>query len=158
MRSFTGLSAVCLLLLGAVAAGAQEKPNFTGTWKMNLEKSRLSDGTKLPYFTEFIREIDHKEPALRVTEKIKAPEDAGGDRTLLWNARTDGTASQTMGDDAVTISVKWNDNRLVERIAGEQWDVVRTCSLSADGKTITVHFVLSTDGGSQEGTEVWEKQ
>ena len=158
MRFFTGLSAVCLLLLGAVAAGGQEKPNFTGTWKMNPEKSRLSDGTRIPYFSEFVREIDHKEPALRVTEKIKAPPDAGGDRTLMWNVRTDGTVSETAGDDAVKISVKWNDNRLVEHVVAEQWDVVRTGSLSADGKTITAHFVLTLEGGTQEGTEVWEKQ
>jgi hypothetical protein len=64
----------------AAATWAQQKPNLTGTWKMNLEKSKLADGKPVPYYSERFREIDHREPKLRIVEKIKT---AGGqsDRT-----------------------------------------------------------------------------
>jgi hypothetical protein len=51
MRFYSMISVVCLVLLGAIGTSAQEKPSFTGTWKMNLEKSTLSDGKPIPYYT-----------------------------------------------------------------------------------------------------------
>jgi len=57
-----------------------------------------------------------------------------------------------------TVSVSWNDKRLVQRIAAENWKVVRTSSLAPDGKTITADWVLTQDGNTLNATEVWEKQ
>ena len=130
MRFYSMISVVCLVLLGAIGTSAQEKPSFTGTWKMNLEKSTLSDGKPIPYYTEFIHEIDHKEPKFRLTEKIKARPEAGGDRTVLWDVTTDGKEYETkVGDARAKVSVSWNNNQLVQRIAGEDWQVVRTSIL-----------------------------
>jgi hypothetical protein len=159
MRFYSMILVVCLVLLGAIGTSAQEKPSFTGTWKMNLEKSTLSDGKPIPYYTEFIHEIDHKEPKFRLTEKIKARPETGGDRTVLWDVTTDGKEYETtVGDAPAKVSVSWNNNQLVQRIAGEDWQVVRTSSLASDGRTITADWVLTQQGNTQRGTEVWEKQ
>ena len=157
MRLKTVLLAICLSVLVASGARAQGRPNFSGTWKMNLEKSKLSDGTPIPYYTEFVHEIDHKEPQFQLTEKIKAGENGGGDRTVRWNATTDGKEYDTkVGNSSAKVSVAWNDSALLQKIAAEDWAVVRTSRMSEDGKTITAEWVITQAGGTQKATEVWE--
>jgi hypothetical protein len=139
---------------------AQTKPNFTGTWKMNLEKSKSSDGKPLTYYSEFTHEIEHQEPKLRIKETIKSAE---GTRTVVWNVTTDGKEYDTkVGASPAKVSAQWDGERLVQRIkwnADEgELQVTRKSALSTDGRTITADWELTAANGQVRATEVWEKQ
>ena len=78
---------------------------------------------------------------------------------MAWDVTTDGKVYETkVGDAPAKISVSWNNNQLVQRITGDEWQVVRTSSLSSDGRTITADWALTQQGNTQRATEVWEKQ
>ena len=78
---------------------------------------------------------------------------------VLWDVTTDGKEYETkVGGATAKVSVSWNNNQLVQRIASEDWKVVCTSSLASDGRTITADWVLTQQGNSQRATEVWEKQ
>jgi hypothetical protein len=159
-RRYLGIGAMaCSLLLSGVRAA--EKPNFSGTWRLNLSKSKLSDGSPVPYYNEFIHEIDHHEPKFRLTERIKPAE--GEPRVVEWNLTTDGKEYDTkVADKPSKISGMWDGDRLVTRIvyqeSGVEYQVVRKSVLSEDGKTVTAEWEVTTPGGSQRATEIWEKQ
>src|SRR5471030_2045461 len=93
MQVRTVAVALSAALFAAIATRAEEKPNLTGTWTLNLKTSKLSDGKPIPYYTEFIEEIDHKEPKLKIVEKIKT---SGGqsDRTVVWDLTTGGKETE----------------------------------------------------------------
>jgi|GEM_PF-3045442 hypothetical protein len=156
MQVRTVAVALSAALFAAIATRAEEKPNLTGTWTLNLKTSKLSDGKPIPYYTEFIEEIDHKEPKLKIVEKIKT---SGGqsDRTVVWDLTTGGkeTEADVTGSSAKA-SATWEGNRLVTRISGEGWTVVRKYTMAPDGKSITAEWTLATDSVST-ATEVWEK-
>ena len=138
----------CLLLSGVRAA---DKPNLSGTWKLNLSKSKLSDGSPVPYYNEFIHEIDHREPRFRLTERIKPAQ--GDPRVVEWNLTTDGKEYDTkVADNPGKVSGMWDGDRLVTRIvyqeSGAEYRVVRKSVLSGDGKTITADWEVTTPGGS----------
>jgi hypothetical protein len=147
------------VLAGITGAHAQDKPNFSGTWKMNLEKSKLSDGSSISYYSEFIQEIDHQEPKLRITERIKEA-GGGGDRTVIWNLNTDGKEYDTkVVEAAAKISASWDGDRLITHIAAEDWKVVRKSQIAKDGKSITAEFEVTLgDGSTVKAMEVWERQ
>jgi hypothetical protein len=157
MQVRTVAIALSAALFAAIAARAEEKPNLTGAWRLNLKTSKLSDGKPIPYYTEFIEEIDHKDPKLKIVEKIKT---SGGqsDRTVVWDLTTGGkeTEADVTGSSAKA-SATWEGNRLVTRIIGEGWAVVRKYTMAPDGKSITAEWTLTTDSVST-ATEVWEKQ
>lgn len=156
---FRTILLAAFLLAGVTGAHAQNKPNFSGTWKMNLEKSKLSDGSSISYYSEFIQEIDHQEPKLRITERIKG-EGAGGDRTVLWNLNTDGKQYDTKVVNApAKISASWDGDRLITRIAAGDWKVVRKSQIAKDGKAVTAEFEVTLgDGSTVKAMEVWERQ
>jgi hypothetical protein len=155
-----------VITLLAVAAAprvvtAQTKPNFTGTWKMNLEKSKSSDGKPITYYSEFTHEIEHQEPKLRIKETIKSAE---GTRTVDWNVTTDGKEYDTKVEASpAKVSARWDGDRLVQRIQwtenGGEFRVTRTSTLSTDGRTITADWEFTdASGGQVRATEIWEKQ
>ncbi len=153
---FAALSLLVATAYAVSGAFAEQRPNLTGTWKLNLDQSKLSDGKPITYYTEFVQEIEHRDPSLRIVEKIKAP---GSDRTVTWNLTTDGKETDAdMSGSPGKISATWEGNQLVTRIAAENWKVVRTYTMGPDGKSITAAWVLEQEGDSVRATELWERQ
>jgi len=157
MASRATILTVGAMLLCVPELCAQARRNFSGTWKMNMEKSKLSDGNPITYYTEFIQEIDHREPKLQITEKIKSSD---GDRNVVWKLDIDGREYDAkVVDVPAKISANWDGDRLITRISGEDWKVVRKSKMAEDGKAITSEFELALDDGSVvKATEIWEKQ
>ena len=59
---FAGLAcAAAVLTASAMAAG---KPDFSGEWKLNIDKSNFGP---IPPPTSLTQTVDHKDPALNVT-------------------------------------------------------------------------------------------
>lgn len=144
------LFAVVLLFAVAAALSAETKPNFTGTWKLNVAKSDArDDGPQSLTVT-----VDHKEPTLTYTVKgTPGGQDIGETATL----RTDGTP--TKGSNDITIVGHWDGPTLIlEGTAPDTSPIFEVhLSLSADGKTIT-RVVIVKNGNQQETRhEIYDK-
>ena len=131
-------------LLSSLPA-ADAKPDFSGQWKMNAEKS---DFGPLPAPTSRNDKIEHKEPNLKITRTQSSQQ---GENTSEWDCTTDGkeckvemrgsplklkTTVQWDGD-ALAFDHKGTFNDLDIRIK-EKW------TLSEDGKVITIKRHVSS--------------
>ena len=54
-----------MLTFNSVVLSAQTKPNFTGTWELNVGKSDLGGAP----ITKLVVQIEHQDPALKYTAK-----------------------------------------------------------------------------------------
>jgi hypothetical protein len=146
-------------LLGVLTltAFAQSKPDFSGTWKLNLEKS---DFGELPPPTNRTDVITHKEPAL--SDSVTT-ETAEGKQSYTATYTTDGKESQNkIGPRDVRTTLKWSGNNLAmnAKFKFEDADVVgdSTWTLSADGKTLTWNIHYASSIGEIDQKMVFDKQ
>jgi hypothetical protein len=155
-RYWTILCAAAWLAL-AVPAGAWEKPNLSGDWKLNVAKS---DFGPMPGPEKMDRTIKHEDPSLKMTTTQSGPQ---GEVTTELAYTTDGKpcTNKIRGQD-VTGVAKWDGDALtinykreiqgMEITANERW------TLSEDGKTLTVTNKLNTPQGDFEIKIVMDKQ
>ena len=146
-----GLMALSLTALAAQFA------NLTGTWHLNVEKSRWGKRRKP---VSVVVKIEHKEPALKYSGMVV---DANSEsRAIAFDEKIDGKehpAETAYGPgkiivnrvDATTLTVllKSDDGRLVQ--------TSRT-TVSRDGKTLTRRLNLKLPDGEQTWTEIYEKE
>ncbi|HKW16183.1 MAG TPA: hypothetical protein VJO35_01615 [Terriglobales bacterium] len=135
------------LLFSAIALVAQNHPNFTGTWKLNVAKSDTAG------VTELVVDVDHRDPALKYVVRGKADGQPFEEKESFT---TDGKVSRDSHD--VNVEANWDGADLV--IVGTADDksmvyLVRL-SLSNDGKTISRVFTYKDD--PQQRHEIYEKQ
>jgi hypothetical protein len=108
MRCFSIYLAASLVLASAIA---QDKPNFSGRWVLDTQKSDFG-GAPEPLMQVTI--IDHKEPTLKITQTIKGDAILGGEATNERQYTTDGKETTKMiGGREVKSVTKWVDNKLV---------------------------------------------
>src|SRR6516164_6235328 len=113
------------------SAGAQSRPDFSGTWKQNLEKSP----TKSSWLKSYVNKIELKDVNLKVTTTTVG--DRGErtyDRTYVIGTEQN---SQDREGDQFTTNVKWEGNTLVFETVEKEHDAILTSkevwTLSADG-------------------------
>jgi hypothetical protein len=149
MNNFRRLFLLLPILFSSVALLAQNHPNFTGTWKLNVAKSEIgSAGT-----TELVVEVDHKDPILKYTVRGIA----GGQRLEETETfTTDGKASRD--SQGVNVRASWDGPALVAVGTADDGSVVYLArlTLSSDGKTITRVFTQKDD--REQRHEIYEKQ
>lgn len=155
MKTRTGaaLMIAAIVCLCASIVSAQAKPNLSGTWKMNPQKSKFANGGP----DAITIKVDHKEPILTEAWSIATP---NGERSFEAKYTTDGkeTEQEVMGRTAKT-SAKWEGDALVIEFKSEGRVFKRKITLSADGKTITKVVTQSGDGGElTEDSVVFDKQ
>ena len=142
------LTAFLLAPLCALTAIAQTKPNFTGTWNLNQQKSKSSDSITI--------EFNQKDNNL--TEAFNAGQ--GGELEAKYTI--DGKESEvSTGDATIKATAKWDGDALVIDFRGPEEGryFVRKLTLSADGKTMTINLKHSMpNGGMAEKLWVFEKQ
>jgi hypothetical protein len=127
------ISALLSACLAFAAAGAQPKPDFTGTWKQ--DSSRSTPGAD-PTF-RYSNVVVHREPRLVVTTIT-------GSRT-----KPDSASTQTFFTDRkphpivlrngiqVDMSLRWEGDKLIFQTQAGALSAEETWSLSEDGKTLT---------------------
>jgi hypothetical protein len=153
-----GATAVAGMKPAAVAAsGSGAKPNYSGTWKLNVSKS---DFGPIPGPDSRTDVIEHNDPTLKVST---AQEGAQGKQEYTLNMTTDGKeATNTPGGLEVKSIGGWEANNLVMNIKLRVQDndvaVKATWLLSEDGKTLTQSQHLSTAMGELDQKMVFEKQ
>lgn len=146
-----------LIALPLMSCLAQQKPDFSGTWKLNVTKS---DFGPLPGPESRTDVITHKEPS--ISNSVTA-ETAQGKQQYTVSYTTDGKeAVNTMGPRETKSTLKWDGSNLKvsskflynnSPVTGEA-----TWSLSADGKTLTINGHFSSAMGEADQTLVFEKQ
>ncbi len=148
----SGLLAASLL----ASAYAQQKPNFTGTWKLNVAKSDFGEDPVPKSRTDV---ITHKDPSL--TDQVST-EGAKGKQEYTAVYTTDGKeVVNKQGARELYSIFHWDGSKLVNdsklHVNDEDIIIKQIWSLSADGNTITQNVHYNTPEGETDHTLVYEK-
>jgi hypothetical protein len=134
------------------------KPNYSGTWKLNVAKS---DFGPIPGPDTRTDVIEHSDPAL----KVSSTQDGGpqGKQDVTLNFTTDGKEiTNTPGGVEVKSTGGWEGNNLVLNAKLKFQDndlaIKTTWLLSGDGKTLTQNQHMATPMGEFDQKMVFEKQ
>jgi hypothetical protein len=152
-----------LILLLAASAPAQEaRPNFSGTWILDLEKS---DFAQMPAPDSIVNVIDHKEPALKIATTQKGQQgEVTNERNLTTDGKENANKMRTMGGEQqeVKSTTKWVGRKLMTAfkldVQGGVIEITDAWELSGDGKTMTVVRDLKNPQGELTQTIVFNKQ
>lgn len=108
MPSYT-LAAV-FLLAGASTVIAQQKPNFSGEWKLNAQASTLSANVAAAAPSGVLR-IEHHEPTVMVQQTLML---GGKPFETKFELRSDGReVTDTLRGRTIVSSLRWDGNALV---------------------------------------------
>lgn len=140
-----------------VSAAAQSKPNFSGTWKLNLDKS---DFGVLPPSSGRTDVVDHQDPNIKVNVSDAA---AQGQQDYTLILTTDGQeATNHPGGLDMKSTANWEGSNLVVntklQFQGNDVGIKTTWTLSDDGKTLTESAHLTSPMGETDQKLVFEKQ
>ncbi|HLH00305.1 MAG TPA: hypothetical protein VKX49_28630 [Bryobacteraceae bacterium] len=133
------------------------KPNFSGTWVLNVSKS---DFGPLPGPSNETTVIEHNDPTLKVAVKAQT---AQGDQDFVLNFTTDGQeATNQQGPLTLKSKLSWDGDSLVvdstTSLQGNDITIKQVWTLSADGKTLTQNAHLSAAAlGEADQKLVFEK-
>lgn len=145
-----------LFAFGLVGA-AQAKPNFTGDWKLNPDKS---DFGPMPPPSSMSAKIDHADPDLKVSTQQSG---AQGDMSFDAKYTTDGKEStNSMGPIEAKSTVNWEGNDLAINTKvdanGMQLAIKGKWAMSEDGKTMTQTAHFTSPQGEFDMKLVFDKQ
>ena len=147
------MSTLFVIMAAASVAMAADKPDFTGDWKMDADKSSFG---QMPPPASILAKIDHKDPALSITT-------TQNDQTQTFKYSTDGkeTTNSMMGNEMKSKAV-WEGKTLViasvANMGGVDLKVDSKYSLSDDGKTLTQALKIAAPQGEFEMSIVLVKQ
>ena len=144
------------LVLGGSVALAADKPNFSGNWKLNIEKSDFGPMPK-PEKAEYA--ITHKDPELNI--KSSAVTQMGQVNNEV-NVKTDGKEFiNTINGQEIKGIANWDGKTLeVEQkldIQGSEIKIVQRWTLSEDGKSLTQDNTITAPQGELQQKAVLDK-
>jgi hypothetical protein len=147
------LRVLCPLLLLAVTARAADDP-FTGTWKLNIAKSKLLVGDKTK---SDIYHMIADDNTIQFSDEVVLDKEV---RNITVDAKFDGKYYAIKGDpDTDAVAYQRNGNTVTAmlkksgKVVGKDRVVV-----SPDGQVTTVTFTIYSEEKPQTGTAVYEKQ
>jgi hypothetical protein len=158
-------SRIFLIILGSLFCSAsthvsaqQAKPNLTGTWKINLSKSKLAPqhGPGIDRY-----KIKHSEPRVEMEHTFNG-------RSETYTYMTDGKermANGSLQDGATRAKTHWDSDTLVIEkkqaigsVGAFVW--ISRFTLSQDGKSLVVtqHASKSSFGAAFDESLIYEKE
>jgi len=150
----------CGFLLFATTVSAQSKPNFSGDWKLNVEKSDHLDGNAQA--EPYVQKIKHQEPNIHITFLVK------GTVTGEFSFTTDGkeTANKAAANEEMDSGIDtgaWDGNTLVRTMKAKLKNGLSVTernrmSLSDDGKTLIIQRHYSTELSEGDLKFVFDRQ
>ncbi|MGA3027738.1 MAG: hypothetical protein ABSF98_23520 [Bryobacteraceae bacterium] len=146
-------SAVLLLLLFVPLSAAD--PDYSGIWKLNVERSDPRN-TNEP--AAGILRIEHRGVKIHCTALP-----AGGGAPVSWNYTTDQKdARYKIGDTSRNSRLKWEGNALLVNTLvngrDRSYTVMDRWKMSKDGRTLTIRRQVESLYGESEALLVYEKQ
>ncbi len=138
-----------LLLAFACAAlgGAQARPDFSGSWTLNIQQSDVDE----PRLKGAVFTIEHREPNFAIHRTLLYPLET---KNMKFELRTDGKPVVVpYGEEKLAVSVRWEADALVcsvrDALEAERTSDRVKYALSPDRKRLTV------SGLGQGKTRVW---
>ena len=155
MKNITKALLVTLVvaIAGVCPAQAQSKPNVSGTWNMNLAKSKFAAGGPQKITIKF----EQKDASLQEWFTIGGEQ---GERTLEFTYKTDGSqnAAQVDGRDVKTMA-KWEGDSLLIVITDPSGGIFsRKFTMTEGGKSMTIAVRQTSPNGDKDDTVFLEKQ
>jgi hypothetical protein len=158
-RAFLAFAIVVLIVSTAHAQGA--KPDFTGTWSLDLAKS---DFGPTPPPESSVMVVEHKEPSVKIKLTQKSAQgETVNDRTITTDGKENSNVMRTMmGDQPVTSTSTWTGNKLTTSskldVQGMSIEIADAWELSEDTKVLTVTRDLKTPQGDFTMKLLFNKQ
>ena len=147
------LTCFCLGTVFAATSG-DGKPDLTGNWTLNLDRSSFGKGAKPDGMSlKVIRDGD-------VMHAVQTTNTTGGPTDLKSDWVVDGKEHDTQSNTPSKVMTKWEGNTLYsERRANDGSFLQRIwISLSSDGKTATEKVWTKGSEGTNESRLVWKRQ
>jgi hypothetical protein len=143
--------------IGVPATAQPARPDFTGTWTLNLSRS---DYGPFPAPARRIDVIDHRGPTLEVTRR--ETNSRGEERTGRWACTTDRLeCTNTLGGNPLKTSVHWDGATLIGEtktiFQGQEAFIEDRWTLSADGRTLTIARHAVSPQGAVDQMFVFER-
>ena len=140
-----------------LAAPILAKPDYTGVWK--LDRSR-SDMGPLSNVSVLVRTITHDDPRLVIEIVVeRGAGKEGGELRFLTNGEE---TTNRVADVETTGQVMWLGNHLLMRttrdVNGLRTRIDELWTLSADGKTLQIDAVVTTQMGREDIIAVFAKE
>jgi hypothetical protein len=151
----TALRTILAVGLLTVPAATQNKPDFSGAWKMNAVKS---DFGLLPGPTSIIRTITHVEPSIAIVEEQYAGPSV---QTITRKYTTDGKdVTFDSGGAPVKGTAVWEGNTLIvtSNVEIAMLRFVDRMTLSEGGKLLTSVIRLTSPDGDIDLRVIFERQ
>jgi hypothetical protein len=153
---FSVLLVFVLFFLAGFSLG-EDKPDFSGKWELNIQKS---DFGALPAPYEVILMIDHKDPRLKLEIHQSTMQ---GDIDASFVLTTDGEkSSYPVGEaDVVTIAIWKGDTLHMDSdlaVQGLNIDYQDIWTLSKDGSQFTIERDMSSEMGETSQILIFEKK
>jgi hypothetical protein len=144
---------LCLTLLSA----ADDHPNFSGTWKMDGDRS---DFGKVPKPANFVRKIDHVDPKIHVVSSFTTP---NGEAVTDVRYTTDGKESvNTVRGVESKGTMIWDGTSLeltsTRSMNGAEISTKERWTMTSKGKVLTVVNKTNTPQGEITFTVVLNKE
>ncbi len=162
MKRMLGAMVVCASLAGFCAAqtAGQAKPNFAGTWKLDLQKSELGQFSPTSETDTITQTAD------TITIEVVS-ESQRGKRDVTTTAKLDGTdtpntpaANSPM--QILSTKATWQGSSLViaqtTSFQDNKGSITATYTLSGDGKTLTKATHAMFGDNAFDSKSVYEKQ
>jgi len=146
---------ICLLLCSLTLLAA-DKPDFSGNWKLNVDKSDFGPMPK-PEKADYT--IVHKDPEMNVKSTAVG---SMGEMTNEVKILTDGTEfTNTIRGQEVKGTAKWDGKTLVVtqklEVQGTAITFIQKWTLSDDGKSIVQEVNISTPQGEVAQKAILDK-
>ena len=150
------LGVLLLTLTLAMSAIDQVKPDFSGTWKQNNEKSKLA-----PDAPVWVHKVEQKGTYLKMATTITGSRGVPSHENTYTTDGKEQVTKDREGDE-LTRSVKWEGNMLVfltvEKEGGNTLTTREVWTLSDDGKTLVKTRHLTGPRGVTDQKYVYDKQ
>jgi hypothetical protein len=158
LRSLLRVSTLTLigagLMLQGPVSGQSKKPNFSGRWVLNSERS---DFGRMPAPKSYVDEIDHQDPTFIVNA---TSEDQRGETKSFMKLTTDGqeNINEVNGNEFRSKS-RWQGEKLVTVVTGNKgMQMTEVRYLSGDGKSQTVEMYMGEMKGNPQMKRVMDKK
>jgi hypothetical protein len=159
MKKYLPLLWVITLAAVLPLCGQAGKPDFSGTWTLDRDKSELGSGGGGRMAATTVV-IEHKDPQLTIKRTIQTQ--SGDERVIEAKYTTDGkTNTNETARGSVESKTIWEGSKIVtdstRQTQNGTMEIRETYSFSADGKTLTIQNAVK-DGSRPARTLVYTKK
>lgn len=178
-RNFV-FAAIFSLCVFTIAVSAQKAPNYSGTWTLDVSKSKLGERNSIESQTLTVTQTEKDIKVAAATKRMAPPAGGGGGGGRMGGGMGggDGTNTYTLDGKETTIETETPMGKVPTKLTGK-WDGAKlslassttfttpngemtrtnkeTWSLSADGNTLTIEGEMSGRNGAVTTTKVFTK-